>query len=97
MFKTAGAIVAIFGTIFGGAYVLDKLAKAKEKMIEMQENDEVELDVNNVTDMTNMFHHDFKDCGYRRENDTWECSCGEDCKNHKCCGGCENCKCNKDN
>lgn len=44
MLRTAGALVAIFGTIFGGAYVLDRVAKYREKVIENQENDEVELD-----------------------------------------------------
>ena len=44
MLRTAGALVAIFGTIFGGAYVLDRVAKFKEKLIEAQENDEVELE-----------------------------------------------------
>lgn len=101
MLRTAGALVAIFGTIFGGAYVLDRVAKYKEKVIENQENDEVELD--NVEEdvcedfcwyeeMWNEVMEDFGDCLKERP-----CSCHHDVDgDHECCGNCENCKCNEE-
>lgn len=44
MLKTLGSLTIIMGTVIGGAYILDKLAKMREEMINKQENDEVELD-----------------------------------------------------
>ena len=77
MLRTAGTLVAIFGTIFGGAYVLDRVAKYREKVIENQENDEVELD--NVEPEDIKWHQidlmEFME------------------KEQQCCGGCENCNC----
>ena len=95
MLRTAGALVAIFGTIFGGAYVLDRVAKFKEKLIEEQENDEVELDDFEPEDI-DWYQIDLmeylaqkKCCG--------NCKCGQHDADgdRECCGNCENCKCHE--
>lgn len=100
MLITGAYLVAIFGTIFGGAYALDRLAKHKEKMIEKQEFDEVELedfeedvceDFCWYEEMFNDVMEDFGDCLKERP-----CSCNHDADgDHECCGNCENCKCHK--
>lgn len=90
MLRTAGALVAIFGTIFGGAYVLDRVAKYKEKVIENQENDEVELDdfepedmewyqIDLMEFMEKEQHHCCKDCNCDADGD------------RPCCEGCNGC------
>lgn len=96
MLRTAGALVAIFGTIFGGAYVLDRVAKYREKVIENQENDEVELDDVEPEDMEwhqidlMEFMEKEQQCSEGCEN----CNCGHHDMDGNCCG---NCDCHKNN
>ena len=103
MLRTGAYLVAIFGTIFGGAYALDRLAKHKEKMIEKQEFDEVELedfeedvceDFCWYEEMWNEVMEDFGDCLKERPCSCGHCKCNNDADgDHECCG---NCKCNEE-
>ena len=90
MFKTAVSLVSVFGVIFGGAYALDRLAKARMKSIEKQEADEVELDDAEPEDME--WHQiDLMEFMEKEQQYCGEC---ENCKcdeNNKCCEGCNGC------
>lgn len=97
MFKTGLYLVGIFGTIFGGAYALDRLVKLKEKRIEEIEQDEVELDIIDeevcedicwVDDMFKDLQEEFKQCA---ENKPCKCGCCDADGDRECCGNC-NCK-----
>jgi hypothetical protein len=91
MLRTAGALVAIFGTIFGGAYVLDRVAKYREKAIENQENDEVELDDFDPEDIE--WHQiDLMEFMEKEQHCCKDCKCDTD-GDRPCCGGCKDCKC----
>ena len=112
MFKTGLYLVGIFGTIFGGAYALDRLAKLKEKRIEEIEQDEVELDIIDeevcedfcwVDDLFKDFQEEMKQCA---ENRPCKCGCCDADGDRDCCGNCKcdtnegccgNCKCNENN
>ena len=95
MLRTAGALVAIFGTIFGGAYVLDRVVKFKEKLIEEQENDEVELDDFETEDV-DWYQIDLMEY-LAQQKCCGNCKCGQHDADgdRECCGNCENCKCHE--
>ena len=96
MLRTAGTLVAIFGTIFGGAYVLDRVAKFKEKLIEEQENDEVELDDFEPEDI-DWYQMDLMEYLAEQQKCCGNCKCGQHDADgdRECCGNCENCKCHE--
>ena len=92
MLRTAGALVAIFGTIFGGAYVLDRVAKYREKAIENQENDEVELD-DCEPEVIEWHQIDLMEFMEKEQQHCCKnCKCDAD-GDRPCCEGCNDCNC----
>ena len=89
MLKTAVGVLAVFGTIFGGAYVLDRAVKYKEKMIEKQENDEVELDDVEPEEM-DWYQLDLMEFMENEHHCCKDCKCDVD-GDKPCCKGCNGC------